>query len=125
MIRGRDLIFAVVRRYLATPSARARSRHGAVIAAAAPSTPPSTCGGRGTGSVSRVLRQCSRPGCAEPAAATLTYVYARQEAFLDDLSRERDPHGYDLCARHAARVRVPNGWHLADRLSELLSRLAG
>lgn len=72
-----------------------------------------------------MLRQCSRPGCAEPAAATLTYVYARQTATLDDLSVERDPHGYDLCARHAARVRVPNGWQLLDARSELLSRLAG
>ena len=72
-----------------------------------------------------MLRQCSRPGCAEPAAATLTYVYARQSAFLDELSLERDPHGYDLCARHADRVRVPNGWQLANRRSELLTRLAG
>ena len=72
-----------------------------------------------------MLRQCSRPGCAEPAAATLTYVYARQAVWLDELSLERDPHGYDLCARHAARVRVPNGWELDDRRAGLLSRLAG
>lgn len=80
---------------------------------------------RTPGSVVGVTRQCSRPGCAEPAASTLTYVYARQTATLDDLSVERDPHGYDLCARHAARVRVPNGWQLHDGRSELLTRLAG
>lgn len=80
---------------------------------------------RATGSVVGVPRQCSRPGCAEPAAATLTYVYARQTAALDDLSVERDPHGYDLCARHAGRVRVPNGWQLHDGRSQLLTRLAG
>jgi Protein of unknown function (DUF3499) len=86
---------------------------------------PSTRGARGADSVTVVLRQCSRPGCAEPAAATLTYVYARQAATLDDLSVERDPHGYDLCGRHAARVRVPNGWQLHDGRSRLLARLAG
>ena len=71
-------------------------------------------------------RQCSRPGCAELAAATLTYVYARQVAWLDGLAPERDPHAYDLCDRHAARVGVPNGWSLDDRrASELLTLLAG
>lgn len=78
-----------------------------------------------TDSVTSVSRQCSRPGCAEPAAATLTYVYAHSAAWLDELSLERDPHGYDLCARHADRVRVPNGWALGDRRTGLLSRLAG
>ena len=29
----------------------------------------------------------------------------------------RDPHGYDLCERHAARLRVPHGWRLEDRRS--------
>ena len=35
--------------------------------------------------------------------------------WLDDLLPERDPHAYDLCRRHAARLSVPLGWHLADR----------
>jgi hypothetical protein len=64
-----------------------------------------------------VDRQCSRPGCAEPAAATLTFVYARGAAWLDPLTPERDPHAYDLCDRHAARVGVPVGWRLEDRRS--------
>jgi len=47
--------------------------------------------------------------------ATLTYQYSRSFAWLDLLSAERDPHGYDLCERHAGRLRVPHGWRLDDR----------
>jgi Protein of unknown function (DUF3499) len=47
--------------------------------------------------------------------ATLTYQYSRSAAWLDDLSSDRDPHGYDLCERHAERLRVPHGWRLEDR----------
>jgi hypothetical protein len=72
-----------------------------------------------------VPRQCSRPGCAESSAVTLTYVYAGQVAFVDELTLERDPHGYDLCLRHGSRIRVPNGWQLLDRRTGLLDRLAG
>ena len=85
----------------------------------------SAVGERRAGSVAAVPRQCSRPGCAEHAFITLTYVYKRQVAFLDGLTLERDPHGYDLCERHGARVRVPNGWELFDRRTDLLERLAG
>jgi hypothetical protein len=46
--------------------------------------------------------------------ATLNYQYAQSLAWLDRLSAERDPHGYDLCGRHAARLRVPHGWRLED-----------
>ncbi len=60
-------------------------------------------------------RQCSRTGCAAPADATLTYQYGRSLVWLDELAVERDPHGYDLCERHAARLSVPNGWRLEDR----------
>jgi hypothetical protein len=50
--------------------------------------------------------------------------------WLDDLSGERDPHSYDLCQRHAARLSVPNGWRLEDRRTRELvyagaTRLAG
>jgi len=60
-------------------------------------------------------RLCSRTGCSEPASVTLTYHYGRSQVWLDDLSAERDPHGYDLCERHAARLSVPAGWGLDDR----------
>jgi Protein of unknown function (DUF3499) len=62
-----------------------------------------------------VNRQCSRTGCAESAVATLTYQYARSVAWLDELSDVRDPHGYDLCERHAERLQVPHGWRLEER----------
>lgn len=60
-------------------------------------------------------RQCSRPGCADRAQATLTYHYGQSQVWLDDLASEREPHSYDICARHAARLSVPYGWHLDDR----------
>ena len=44
-----------------------------------------------------------------------SYQYARSLVWLDDLSDERDPHSYDLCQRHTARLSVPNGWRLEDR----------
>jgi hypothetical protein len=75
----------------------------------------------------RRARLCSRPGCAEPAAATLTYRYDLSAAWIDDLMAEREPHGYDLCERHAARCTVPYGWQLEDRRAPLIvsERLAG
>ncbi len=62
-----------------------------------------------------MIRQCSRPGCAEPASTTLAYQYELGRAWLEGLHRERDPHCYDLCARHADRLKVPAGWQLEDR----------
>ena len=52
---------------------------------------------------------------AEEAIATLSYQYARSLVWVDELSDERDPHSYDLCQRHTARLSVPNGWRLEDR----------
>ena len=60
-------------------------------------------------------RLCTRTGCAEHAEVTLTYHYGRSQVWLDELSAERDPHAYDLCERHAARMSVPTGWSLEDR----------
>ncbi len=60
-------------------------------------------------------RHCTRTGCAETAAATLTYHYRRAQVWIDELTPERDPHCYDLCERHTARVSVPHGWQLHDR----------
>jgi hypothetical protein len=73
-----------------------------------------------------MTRQCSRPGCAEQATATLTYEYRRGAAWIDALLSERDPHAYDLCERHAGRVSVPHGWRLDDRRAGAgLLRMAG
>ncbi len=48
--------------------------------------------------------------------ATLTYVYADSTAVLGPLATYAEPHCYDLCAKHSARLTVPLGWdviHLA------------
>jgi hypothetical protein len=72
-------------------------------------------------------RHCSRTSCADHAVATLTYQYQRSTVWIDDLTAEREPYGYDLCERHAARISVPHGWHLDDRRLPIdeLDRLAG
>ncbi|MDX2025779.1 DUF3499 family protein [Microcella sp.] len=57
-------------------------------------------------------RLCSKVACSEPAARTLTYVYADSMAVLGPLSARPEPHSYDLCARHSERLSVPNGWQV-------------
>lgn len=42
--------------------------------------------------------------------STLTYVYADQTAVLGPLATYAEPHAYDLCADHAARLSAPQGW---------------
>jgi hypothetical protein len=54
----------------------------------------------------------------------LTYHYGRSQVWLDDLTAERDPHAYDLCARHGARLSVPAGWYLDDRRFEHTALIA-
>jgi hypothetical protein len=41
---------------------------------------------------------------------TLTYIYAESRAVLGPIAAFSEPHAYDLCARHAAKLTVPNGW---------------
>lgn len=60
-------------------------------------------------------RLCSRPGCADPATATLTYDYRGMQVWIDDLSRESDPNEYDLCERCADSRSVIRGWEMRDR----------
>jgi hypothetical protein len=55
-------------------------------------------------------RRCSRTACAQAAIATLTYVYADRAAVLGPLAAVHEPHCYDLCAEHAARLTAPRGW---------------
>jgi hypothetical protein len=62
-----------------------------------------------------VKRQCSRSGCCESAAVTLTFQYAHAQVWLDALAPERDPHAYDMCDRHANRLTAPQGWQVRDR----------
>jgi hypothetical protein len=44
--------------------------------------------------------------------ATLTYVYADSTAVLGPLATFAEPHAYDLCEFHAARLSAPMGWEL-------------
>jgi Protein of unknown function (DUF3499) len=68
-----------------------------------------------------MTRQCARPGCGDPASATLSYQYAASTVWLDDVAEDADPATYDLCRRHAGGMTVPNGWRLDDRRSSVRS----
>lgn len=54
--------------------------------------------------------------------ATLTYVYADQTAVVGPLATYAEPHCYDLCEVHSARLTAPRGWqvvrHEQDRAAE-------
>jgi len=55
-------------------------------------------------------RCCSRTACKQPPVYTLTYVYKDSTAVLGPLAVSVDPHSWDLCEMHAARLVVPRGW---------------
>ncbi len=57
-------------------------------------------------------RRCSKPSCARPAVATLTYVYADSTAVLGPLATYAEPHCYDLCQQHSERMTAPRGWEI-------------
>lgn len=57
-------------------------------------------------------RRCTKTGCAHPAVATLTYVYADSTAVLGPLATYAEPHSYDLCALHSERLTAPKGWEV-------------
>lgn len=55
-------------------------------------------------------RCCSRTACKHPPVYTLTYVYRESTAVLGPLAAYVEPHCYDLCEKHAARLTAPRGW---------------
>jgi Protein of unknown function (DUF3499) len=55
-------------------------------------------------------RCCSRTACKHPPVYTLTYVYRDSTAVLGPLAAYTEPHCYDLCEKHAARLTAPRGW---------------
>ena len=55
-------------------------------------------------------RCCSRTACKQAPVYTLTYVYKDSTAVLGPLAGYVDPHSWDLCEMHAARLVVPRGW---------------
>ena len=57
-------------------------------------------------------RRCSRAGCSRTACSTLTYVYRDSTAVLGPLATRAEPHGYDLCQRHAQALSAPRGWEV-------------
>lgn len=65
-------------------------------------------------------RHCARPGCGAPAAAALSYDYASRTVWLDSLDDEPDPAAADMCATHAANLRVPLGWALEDNRTPII-----
>jgi hypothetical protein len=62
----------------------------------------------------RMTRSCARPGCGEPACATLGYDYANRTVDLEPLAAEAHPSYYDVCRRHSDNLVVPRGWRLLD-----------
>ena len=46
---------------------------------------------------------------------TLTYVYAESIAVVGPLATYSEPHAYDLCELHGAKLTVPNGWQVIRR----------
>lgn len=58
----------------------------------------------------RLKRQCDRTACNAGAVATLTFVQSEGTAVVGPLATHAEPHTYDLCADHAARLTVPRGW---------------
>lgn len=60
----------------------------------------------------RTGRVCSRVSCRSVASMTLTYIYADSTAVLGPLATFSEPHSYDLCEKHSARLTVPNGWEV-------------
>jgi hypothetical protein len=70
-----------------------------------------------------MTRLCARPGCSEPATATLSYDYHGQAVWLDTLAYEPHPSAHDLCTRHADRLSAPRGWDLHDRRAPVVEPL--
>lgn len=67
----------------------------------------------------RTGRVCSRVSCRTAASMTLTYIYADSTAVLGPLATFSEPHSYDLCDKHSARLTVPNGWNVIRQSADL------
>ena len=67
----------------------------------------------------RTGRVCSRVSCRSVASMTLTYIYADSTAVLGPLATFSEPHSYDLCDKHSARLTVPNGWSVIRQSADV------
>jgi len=63
-------------------------------------------------------RTCERQPCQGQPVATLTFVYADSTAVLGPLAVKEEPYAYDLCAKHAGRLKAPRGWEVIRLLPE-------
>jgi hypothetical protein len=61
-----------------------------------------------------MARQCARPGCSAPAAATFNFDGLARVVWLGPLTDARTMSAGDLCRRHADRLRPPLHWELRD-----------
>jgi Protein of unknown function (DUF3499) len=59
-------------------------------------------------------RQCARPACSAPAAATFNFDGLKRVVWLGPLTESRNQSAGDLCRRHADRLRPPMHWELRD-----------
>ena len=48
---------------------------------------------------------------------TLTYIYSESRAVVGPIATFSEPHSYDLCERHGAKLTVPNGWSVDREIS--------
>lgn len=55
-------------------------------------------------------RKCCRVACSRQAVVTLTFDYDDRLAAIGPLAVEMEPHTYDLCTLHSARLKAPEGW---------------
>lgn len=62
-------------------------------------------------------RVCSKVACSKTAVSTLTYVYADSMAVLGPLSARSEPHSYDLCEEHSAKLSAPKGWQVVRHVA--------
>ena len=58
------------------------------------------------------IRSCARMTCRREATLTLTYAYADSTVVIGPLATRVEPHAYDLCEVHAARLTAPRGWQV-------------
>lgn len=66
---------------------------------------------------SSIVRSCSRVSCRATATMTLTYIYSESRAVVGPIATFSEPHSYDLCERHGAKLTVPNGWSVDREIS--------
>ena len=69
--------------------------------------------------LARTGRSCSRVSCRSLASMTLTYIYSESTAVLGPLATFSEPHSYDLCDKHSARLTVPNGWNVIRQSADV------